>query len=64
VIKYGFFQGGRTANGTTDDTSGGTTGGTTDGTRTRSIKNNNIRMSNKNIAAPPLLDSGGYGIEE
>lgn len=64
VIKYSFFQGGRTANGTTDGTSGGTTDGTTDGTRTRNTKNNNIRMSNKNIAAQPLLDSGGYGIEE
>ena len=64
VINYGFFQTGRTADGTTDNTTGGTTGGTTDGTRTRNIKNYNKRMSNKNIAAQPLLDSKGNEFEE
>lgn len=64
VINYGFFQTGRTADGTTDNTTGGTTDGTTDGTRTRNIKNYNKRMSNKNIAAQPLLDSRGDEFEK
>lgn len=63
VINYGFYQTGRTTVSTTVDTSNGTTDGTTDGTRTRNNKNNK-RMSNKNNAAEPLSDSGGYEIEE
>lgn len=58
IVKYGFFQGGRTTNDTTDDTTDGTTGDTTDGTRTRTNNKNYIYKNEKQEeAARPLSDS-------
>ena len=64
IVNWGFFQTGRTTNGTTVDTTNGTTGGTTDGTRTRTnIQELNTRMKNKKAAAPQF-DSQGVELEE
>ena len=64
LVKYGDFQHGRTANGTTDGTAHGTTDGTTDGTRTRTyiqeLYNKNVKQEG---ASAPNLSPGGYEIE-
>lgn len=64
LVKYGDFQHGRTADGTTNGTTDGTSDGTTDGTRTRMYKE---LINNKNVKqeeAAPASDSGGYKVDE
>ena len=66
IVKWGFFQGGRTANGTTDGTSDGATDGATDGART--IINiqeliNNKHVKQEGAGAPDGSLSGGYDVE-
>lgn len=63
VIKWGFFQGGRTPDGTTDDTSDSTTDGTTDGTRTRNTYNKNLYNKNELKKAPGRSSSSSFGEE-
>ena len=63
IVNYSFFQGGRVTKRDTDDSADGRTDEGADDRQTRIIQELNTRM-NKNIAAQPLLDSGGYGIEE
>ena len=63
LVNYSFFQGGRVTKRDTDDSADDRTDEGADDRQTRIIQELNTRM-NKNKAASPLLDSGGYGIEE
>lgn len=56
IVKYGFFQDGRTTYGTTDDTTDGTADGTADGTQTRTkeeLKKNEEESARAREILPP-----------
>ena len=64
IVKWGFFQIGRTANGATDDTTDGATDGATDGTQTiisKELYNKNGKREARERVE--LLSSDGQVIE-
>lgn len=63
LVNYSFFQGGRVTKRDTDDRADDRADDRTDDRQTRIIQELYTKM-NKEKAAKPLLDSGGYGIEE
>lgn len=69
IVKYDFYQGRRTTDGTTDGTADGTTDGTTDGTQTRMTKNeknekNNARAREGTSAFGPVKKTSFHNFAE